>query len=158
MGLSDASKASSDELDFQALCSRVWGEGDEDDLSRFSFSAAQAVLDEVRPAPVLPLCRHSKLAFLPDKGGKTRVVALGDILTQSLMRDIHRSLFSILRRLTTDGTFDQNKQRERVRECTKHHQKVYSIDMTACTDRLPAVYIMLVLKIIGLLSKRQALL
>lgn len=82
----------------------------------------------------------SRLAFLSDKGGKTRVVALGDIFTQTLLAPIHRHIFGLLKQLPTDGTFDQDKQRDRIQEVTNHGVKCYSLDMTAATDRLPAFY------------------
>lgn len=89
---------------------------------------------------------HSRLAFLSDKGAKTRVIALGDIFTQSIFKSLHERLFRLLKDMPTDGTFDQDKQRERVRVATEaESQRVYSIDMTACTDRFPALIQMLVL-------------
>ena len=59
---------------------------------------------------------HSRLAFLSDKGGKTRVVAIVDILSQSILKPVHDHLFSILRKIPEDGTFDQDLQRARVME------------------------------------------
>jgi len=83
---------------------------------------------------------HSRLAFLSDKAGKTRVVAIVDLYTQSLLKPVHSYLFSILRRLETDGTFDQEKQRRRVQQVTASDKTVFSIDMSAATDRLPAFF------------------
>jgi len=96
--------------------------------------------------------RHSRLAFLSDKAGKTRVVALGDVYSQTLLAPIHRSIFKILRRIPTDGTFDQDRQRYRVHAATASGKRVYSIDMTAATDRLPALYQAMVLCLTGLLK------
>jgi hypothetical protein len=59
--------------------------------------------------------QHSRLAFLSDKGGKTRVVAIVDILSQSLLKPVHDHLSNILRIIPQDGTFDQDLQRARVR-------------------------------------------
>jgi len=54
---------------------------------------------------------HSKLFFLRDKGGKTRVIAIVDILSQSLLNVVHQRCNLILRRLKQDGTFDQDRSR-----------------------------------------------
>nr|URG16550.1 MAG: RNA dependent RNA polymerase [Mitoviridae sp.] len=82
---------------------------------------------------------HSRLAFLSDKAGKTRVVAIGDIYTQSLMKPIHDHLFSVLRKLSTDGTFDQDAMRQRIKAVTLSGKKVFCFDLSAATDRFPAV-------------------
>lgn len=61
---------------------------------------------------------HSRLAFLSDSGGKTRIIALVDILSQSVLKLIHQRVNSLLRKLSSDGTFDQDAQRKRVQEWT----------------------------------------
>jgi len=83
---------------------------------------------------------HSRLAFLSDKSGKTRVIAIGDILSQSCLKLVHQRCNRILRKLRTDGTFDQDKQRLRVKRWTEDNVFLSSIDLTAVTDRLPAIY------------------
>lgn len=91
---------------------------------------------------------HSKLSILSDKSGKSRIVAIGDSWTQSILRPLHDHLFKIIRRLNhTDGTFDQDKQRKRVQRWTKRNKgKVYSLDLSSATDRLPIFTQALVLK------------
>lgn len=81
--------------------------------------------------------KESRISFISDIGGKTRVIAIGDIWTQSLLRPIHDFMFSVLRTLNTDGTFDQDKQRNKVKEWTKQKRKLYSLDLSSATDRLP---------------------
>lgn len=85
---------------------------------------------------------HSKLALLSDKSGKSRVVAIGDSWTQSILLPIHDHLFSMLRKLQhVDGTFDQDRQRKRIQEWTRlgraRKTKVFSLDLSSATDRLP---------------------
>lgn len=99
---------------------------------------------------------HSRIAFLPDKAGKTRVIALGDIFTQSLLCLVHHHVFSILRKIPSDGTFNQERQRQRVCEATLLGRRVYSIDMTACTDRLPAWFQADVLLHTGVFTAEQS--
>lgn len=83
--------------------------------------------------------KHSRLAFLSDKGGKTRVVAIVDILTQSFLKPVHDHFSNILRIIPQDGTFDQDLQRARVLEWTKSNDFISSIDLSACTDRFPVL-------------------
>lgn len=84
---------------------------------------------------------HSRLSFLSDKGGKTRVVALGDIFSQSLLKPVHDHLFRLLKVIPVDGTFDQDRQRRRVQEQTRSVKPLYSLDLSAATDRFPAIVI-----------------
>lgn len=99
---------------------------------------------------------HSRLAFLSDKAGKTRVVAIGDIISQSLLKPIHDHLFSILSKLPEDGTFDQDAQRQRVKAVTLSGKKVFCFDLTAATDRFPAILIAWALYHCRVLSPEQA--
>jgi hypothetical protein len=52
---------------------------------------------------------HLKLVCLSDKSCKTRIIAIGDYLSQSLLIPLHKSLMKILATIQEDGTFDQNK-------------------------------------------------
>lgn len=135
---------------FQGLVSELWG--DEGKL----FTNLHSGLHKVATALVKSSVPHSKLAFLSDKACKTRVVAIGDVITQCLMKPVHTYLFNILRKLECDGTFEQDIQRERVREATRGNLKLFSIDMKSCTDRLPLVFIMMALHFSGCMSKEQS--
>jgi len=46
----------------------------------------------------------SKISFIAEGGGKTRVIAIGDFYTQNALKGLHNILMKILRRLETDGT------------------------------------------------------
>lgn len=76
-----------------------------------------------------------KLAFLEEAAGKVRVVALVDPLTQSILRPLHDWLFSVLRKIPQDGTFDQTAPLELLNSFGP--KNVYSYDLSAATDRLP---------------------
>ena len=76
-----------------------------------------------------------KLGFLEEAAGKVRVVAMVDPLTQSMLRPLHDWLFSVLRRIPEDGTFDQTAPIELLIQ--KGVQDVTSYDLSAATDRLP---------------------
>lgn len=92
---------------------------------------------------------ENRLAFLSDKGGKTRVVGIGNIYYQSLLRPLHDYMFSILRRNPCDGTHDQQAQVRRVIEASKSGKTLHSVDMSACTDRFPAMFQALTLYLMG---------
>jgi len=66
---------------------------------------------DVSKSPVSRENNHSRLIFFGDKGGKTRVIALVDILSQSFLKTVHRRCNSILERIPQDGTFDQDYAR-----------------------------------------------
>lgn len=100
---------------------------------------------------------HSRLAFLSDKGGKTRVVALGDILSQSLLHTVHQRCNLILRRLSQDGTFDQDRSRRFIKKMSGVSDPLASIDLTAATDRMPVLYQVWVLVACRILTPIQAL-
>lgn len=62
-----------------------------------------------------------------------------DNLTQSILRPLHDSLFDLLRQIPNDGTFDQDKSVKRSAEKAAKYSCAYSFDLSAATDRLPAV-------------------
>lgn len=83
-----------------------------------------------------------KLAF-KDEPGKVRVFALVDCVTQWTLRHLHDWIFSILRDLPTDATFDQDAGVELVRSKIQalisqgKTPTVFSLDLSAATDKLP---------------------
>jgi hypothetical protein len=48
-----------------------------------------------------------RLAQKAEAAGKIRVFAMVDVWTQSLLKPLHLALFSFLKELPNDGTFDQ---------------------------------------------------
>lgn len=76
-----------------------------------------------------------RISLLQQGGGKTRVIAIGDYWSQNLLRPIHDSIMNVLRRLETDGTWDQNQQVDRINMLAK--SKAYSFDLSSATDRFP---------------------
>jgi hypothetical protein len=93
---------------------------------------------------VVGLARHSKspkepilskIAFLSEGGMKTRTIAIGDFWTQNALRPLHDSLMGILRRLETDGTWNQDKQSERIKLLA--NEESTSFDLSSATDRFP---------------------
>jgi hypothetical protein len=75
-----------------------------------------------------------RLALKEEAAGKVRVFAMVDPWTQWALKPLHRKLFRILSRMITDGTFDQMKPLKRL---PFGEGPVYSLDLSAATDRLP---------------------
>jgi hypothetical protein len=76
-----------------------------------------------------------KLALKQEAAGKIRVFAIVDNWTQWILHPLHSSLFTLLRLIPTDGTFDQLAPVKRLRLTRK--TTVFSFDLSAATDRLP---------------------
>lgn len=79
-----------------------------------------------------------RLALKEEAAGKVRVFALVDSVTQSALKPLHEWLFSILRQIPNDGTFDQMASVKRSQEKAQQSGMAYSFDLSAATDRLPA--------------------
>jgi len=71
-------------------------------------------------------------------GGKARIVAALDYWSQMALTPLHNTINTFLKRLGSDGTFDQTKIIRRVKEWTKDETiAVNCYDLTAATDRIP---------------------
>lgn len=83
--------------------------------------------------------RHSKLSFLSEGGGKTRVIAIADYWTQISLHGLHKWAMNCLRRLTeTDCTYDHEKGVSLLKDITKSRSKpIFSLDLKSATDRFP---------------------
>nr|WMI40069.1 MAG: RNA-dependent RNA polymerase [Rhizoctonia cerealis duamitovirus] len=81
----------------------------------------------------------SQFAIKEEAAGKVRVFALLDSLSQTFLRPLHDLLFDILRQIPNDGTFDQDASVLRCKEKAMKAGKAYSFDLTAATDRIPAL-------------------
>lgn len=76
-----------------------------------------------------------KLSFKFEPAGKLRVFAIVENFTQWLLDPLHRIIFSILKRIPMDGTFNQLGPIYRL--ISLNSKSYYSLDLTAATDRLP---------------------
>lgn len=84
---------------------------------------------------VKPLSYLGKLGMKEEAAGKIRVFAMVDAWTQWVLAPFHRVLFDILRDIPMDGTFNQVAPLEAL----KNAKELYSLDLTAATDRLPLI-------------------
>lgn len=80
---------------------------------------------------------HSKLALLPEGGGKTRVIAIADYFTQESMKSLFRETMKFLEQLETDGTYNQSNLCTRVQQAMKEGKPIYCLDLKNATDRFP---------------------
>jgi hypothetical protein len=81
-----------------------------------------------------------RLAIKEEAAGKMRVFAITDLVTQTILRPLHSALFSILRTIPMDGTFDQKRPLMRLLERKRLgliKGNFYSYDLSSATDRLP---------------------
>lgn len=77
-----------------------------------------------------------KLSLKKEAAGKVRVFAMVDPITQWLLAPLHKYLFSILRAIPMDGTFNQLKPVYRLLR-RSGIRSFFSLDLSAATDRLP---------------------
>jgi hypothetical protein len=86
-----------------------------------------------------PLGFLGKLGLKFEPAGKVRVFAMVDWWTQVALRPLHQWIFSVLRLIPQDATFDQLGAVQSFASSLKQagKTKVYSLDLSSATDRLP---------------------
>lgn len=105
-----------------------------------------------RFAPYLSKCFPSrregsirKVVGIPDKEGKTRVIAILDYWSQTCLKPVHSFLFRCLKAIPQDVTFDQGSYLEKVKAWGPV-DRYHSVDLSQATDRFPIEVIYQVLK------------
>lgn len=81
--------------------------------------------------------KHSRLFLIAEGGGKTRPVAIADYFTQESMKALFRASMKALRKLETDGTYDQGRIVEKTRQAIRDNKPIYCLDLSNATDRFP---------------------
>lgn len=86
--------------------------------------------------------KHSRLFHFTANGGKARIIANVDWLTQTALSGIHFMLYSMLASINSDFTFDHKAGISHVLKARDFIPKdeeycFYSIDLSAATDRMP---------------------
>lgn len=102
-------------------------------------SESMKTKDSLRAHGIGPGLGISQFAIKEEAAGKLRLFALMDSITQSAMRPLHDYMFSLLRLIPNDGTFDQEASIARSQEKAVAAKCAFSYDLTAATDRLPVV-------------------
>lgn len=80
---------------------------------------------------------HSRLRTKYEAGGKVRIFAILDTLSQSALKPIHEFFMRWLGSQETDGTNDHAFAANAVREWTSSPESLWSFDLTTATDRYP---------------------
>jgi len=94
------------------------------------------IKNEVRDG-IIPI--HSKLCQFPEKSGKTRTIAIIDYYSQRCLNTLHSMLMQLLSTLVSDGTYSHQNVGKYAQSKTKDKTFIYCADLTAFTDRFPAV-------------------
>nr|WMI40080.1 MAG: RNA-dependent RNA polymerase [Rhizoctonia cerealis duamitovirus] len=95
---------------------------------------------------VQPLAYLGKLGTKVEAAGKIRVFAMVDAWTQWVLYPLHKVIFYILTDIWMDGTFDQlaplthlETRFSQKRNARRGRKSLYSLDLTAATDRIPVL-------------------
>lgn len=75
-----------------------------------------------------------RLSGIPDKEGKTRVIAIFDYYTQGCLKPLHDEIMGLLRRIPQDCTYAQERCMD---FWSRGGNKFHSLDLSNATDRLP---------------------
>jgi hypothetical protein len=92
---------------------------------------------------------HSKLFHFTAKGGKARIIANVDWITQTALSAFHFYMYKLLTRIPSDWTFNHKGGLPYVWEARSENDNFYSIDLSAATDRMPRLLQARILKAIG---------
>jgi len=76
---------------------------------------------------------------LKDEPGKVRVFAMVDWWTQVLLKPLHLFIFSLLRKIRQDATFDQERGVRYANKLSQLGLPAFCYDLSAATDRLPVL-------------------
>lgn len=82
---------------------------------------------------------NGRLSVKIEPAGKARVFALVDYWTQVALKPLHEWIFSVLREIPQDGTYDQLKPVKRLLKKVDLQAKIHSFDLSAATDRIPVL-------------------
>jgi hypothetical protein len=77
---------------------------------------------------------HSRLVTFTAPGGKSRVIAIADWLSQTALSAIHKTQFRLLELIPSDRTFDHKAGLDLYDELAHTY---HSVDLSAATDRFP---------------------
>jgi hypothetical protein len=57
-----------------------------------------------------------RLVVFPDKEGKTRIIAILDYFSQTVLKGLHSYIFKALRKIPQDMTFNQGAFQDRIKD------------------------------------------
>jgi hypothetical protein len=91
-----------------------------------------------------------KLGVVYNQAGKARVVAATNWWLQSAFGSLHKNIFTLLKSIKQDGTFDQEKAFNNMLVRSDFRENLSGFDLSAATDRLPIEIQEDILNILGL--------
>lgn len=86
---------------------------------------------------IQPKFHMGRLGVVYDQAGKARIVAMANWWIQLCLKPLHERLFSFLRTLDTDGTFNQHAPIHRLLSLNNNSDSFSCFDLSSATDRLP---------------------
>ncbi|AZT88623.1 RNA-dependent RNA polymerase [Ophiocordyceps sinensis mitovirus 1] len=78
-----------------------------------------------------------KISIKDDRECKSRPFAIFDYWSQTLLKPLHNYLYSLLRKIPEDCTFNQSEGATKLITKYKNKKYYYSYDLTSATDRFP---------------------
>lgn len=82
-----------------------------------------------------------RISFKTEAAGKVRAFAMVDFWTQCTLKPLHDLIFSILKEIPQDGTFDQlAPAKALLKRGGLSTETWWSLDLSAATDRFPLVF------------------
>lgn len=94
-----------------------------------------------------------RISVFPDSEGKTRIIAIGDYWSQTVLRPIHDIIYAILQDIPADQTFSQA---EGISALLSMDTKHFCFDLTAFTDRFPMTIVKGLLSVLIGSNKAEA--
>lgn len=79
---------------------------------------------------------HSRIVTFTAPGGKARIIAVADWITQTALSAIHKTQFQLLQLIPADRTFNHKSGLDLY---DKNAGSFVSVDLSAATDRLPRI-------------------
>lgn len=101
------------------------------------FSNIEYCINKFNISSVSDQSYLGKLSFKEEAAGKLRIFAMVDIITQSLLEPLHRTLFDLFKNIPNDCTHDQNQGFKYAQDLSLKYNCSYGFDLSAATDRLP---------------------
>jgi hypothetical protein len=107
-------------------------------ISHFKFGSELRTIVEILMVNIdkdyLNGKEHSRLVTFTAPGGKSRIIAVVDWLSQTALSAIHKTQFRLLAMIPSDRTYDHTKGLDLY---DPNAQCYHSVDLSAATDRLP---------------------
>nr|QIR30226.1 RNA-dependent RNA polymerase [Plasmopara viticola lesion associated mitovirus 2] len=100
--------------------------------------------------PYPTTARFRKLSYFADREGKTRVIAILDYWSQTMLKPLHDQINLILRGIPNDCTYNQDSFKSILPSSGPYH----SLDLQNATDRMPLALQKMVLS--NIIGKNQA--